>query len=183
MKKNNIIEAALRLLASNGVHATPMSAIAKAANTGMGTIYNYFPTKEKLINAIYVDIKQREETLLLVPSKKRTVKSQFEHYYLVVTEFYLKNPDCFRFMDQLNGSPIISEESRAEGYRAIRPVINIIEQGQQEGLIKNIKIEELLQFIGGAVLAHLGWVIYSKNTKEKPSLKNQLRLIWDAIKK
>jgi len=35
-----------------------MSAIAKAANTGMGTIYNYFTTKEELINSIYLYIKR-----------------------------------------------------------------------------------------------------------------------------
>jgi AcrR family transcriptional regulator len=44
-KKEQIIKAAMKLLTERGVQATPMSAIAKAANTGMGTIYNYFATK------------------------------------------------------------------------------------------------------------------------------------------
>ena len=47
----------MTLLIENGVQGTPMSAIAKEANTGMGTIYNYFPTKEDLINSTYIYIK------------------------------------------------------------------------------------------------------------------------------
>jgi TetR/AcrR family transcriptional regulator, repressor of fatR-cypB operon len=55
-KKLQIIHAAMKLLIANGVQATPMSAIAREANTGMGTIYNYYATKEELINAIYIFI-------------------------------------------------------------------------------------------------------------------------------
>ena len=59
-KRASIQLAALKLLAVNGLHATPMSAIAKEAGTGMGTIYNYFPNKEVLINSLYVSVKEAE---------------------------------------------------------------------------------------------------------------------------
>ncbi|MEM9917814.1 MAG: TetR/AcrR family transcriptional regulator [Bacteroidota bacterium] len=183
-KKSDILEAALQLLAVNGVHATPMSAIAKAGHTGMGTIYNLFATKEILINAIYVEIKRREEVLLLVPHRKRTIKSQFEHFYLLITNFYLKNPACYKFMNQLHASPIITDESRQEGRRAVRPVIEVIEAGQKEGILKNIDQEELLLFIAGAISSHLDSLINPDlKVVKKPSFKNQLRLVWDAIKK
>ena len=50
-KKEAIIAAALELLVEKGVHNTPMSEIAKAAGTGMGTIYNHFSCKEEIIIA------------------------------------------------------------------------------------------------------------------------------------
>ena len=62
-KKEAITTAALRLLVSKGIRATPMSAIAKEAGTGMGTIYNYFPNKEMLVNALYVEVKQAEKII------------------------------------------------------------------------------------------------------------------------
>ncbi|MEM1135659.1 MAG: helix-turn-helix domain-containing protein, partial [Bacteroidota bacterium] len=83
------MEAAIKLLVENGLHATPMSALAKAANTGMSTIYNYFSTKEILINTIYVVIKHKEEALLSTSVSMRPVKTQFEHYYALGIEFYL----------------------------------------------------------------------------------------------
>ncbi|MEM1321933.1 MAG: TetR/AcrR family transcriptional regulator [Bacteroidota bacterium] len=183
-KKENIKAAALQILIDNGIHATPMSAIAKAANTGMGTIYNYYPTKETLINAIYLDIKEWEEALLTAPHRKRSIKSIFIHYYLAVTNFYLEHPNYFRFIHQLQSSPIITPENKAKGYQAIQPVIAMLERGQREGVIKKISIEELLQFIGGSLLSHLAWLIMRGGKPEREvTHQNQIALVWDAIKK
>ncbi|MDW7694807.1 TetR/AcrR family transcriptional regulator [Flammeovirgaceae bacterium SG7u.111] len=180
-KKESIISAALELLVENGIHATPMSAIAKSANTGMGTIYNYFPNKEILINAIYVIIKQKEESILLNAPKEGSIKAQFEQYYRIVTDFYLDNPLYFKFIQQLQSSPIITKESKKEGYKAVESVIQLLKDGQEAGLVKEIKIEELLQFLGGAIISYLRWVTtYEINNS---SINNQLRLVWDAIKK
>ncbi len=179
-KRESILSAALKLLVVNGLHATPMSEIAKAANTGMGTIYNYFANKEILINAIYLDIKQKEKTILSMPEEQMGIKDKFEHFYTVVTDFYIVNPLYFKFIEQLQHTPIITEESRAVGYEAITSVVEVLKAGQTEGIIKKIDIEELLQFLGVAVISHARWVLqYSKN---KQNSNNQLRLIWDAIK-
>ena len=78
-KREQIILAAMTLLIENGVQGTPMSAIAKEANTGMGTIYNYFPTKEDLINSTYIYIKQDELKSVAVPHVNEPIKKQFEH--------------------------------------------------------------------------------------------------------
>ncbi len=182
-KKEDIKAAALELLIENGIHATPMSAIAKAAGTGMGTIYNYFPTKESLINAIYLDIKEKEEALLSASNKKQTVKSLFTHYYTIVSNFYLEYPNYFIFIEQLKSSPMITLENKQRGYQAIQPVIDTLKRGQSEGVIKKISIDELLQFIAGSMLSHLAWIINNNKAKEDVKLSNQLRLIWDAIKK
>lgn len=183
-KKENILEAGVQLLANNGIHATPMSAIAKSAQTGMGTIYNYFANKEILINAIYVDIKQKETDIFDPVDLKKTVQSQLEAYYLAVIKFYIANPSYYQFMEQLQGSPIITIESKEFGYQTIEPVIEILGLGQQQGVIKDIEQDELLQFLGGTILSFVKWYFTdTKPTKKKQSLDNQLKMVWDAIKK
>lgn len=87
-KKDSILLAALQLLAERGVHNTPMSAVAKVAGTGMGTIYNYFPTKEVLINDIYVYIKQQELSMFAPFKKDMAVKIQFEQYFKSIIIFF-----------------------------------------------------------------------------------------------
>jgi AcrR family transcriptional regulator len=47
-----IIEAATVLFAQNGFHRTSISAIAKAAGVSKGLMYNYFESKESLLDAI-----------------------------------------------------------------------------------------------------------------------------------
>lgn len=183
-KKESILQAALTLLVEQGIHATPVSQIAKKAGTGMGTIYNYFENKEVLINAIYVDIKQKEKAILDKSfQEEMPVKVQFEHYYRSTTEFFLKNPLYFLFMDQLHASPVITEHSRESGYLAIGPVVSLLHRGKEEYIIKNLPDNELLQFIGGSILSYLRWLGQIKeHADQKNSLHNQMRLVWDAIK-
>lgn len=43
-------------MVKQGVHATPMSQIAKEAGVAVGTIYHYFNNKEEIIEEIYTII-------------------------------------------------------------------------------------------------------------------------------
>ncbi|UMB55038.1 TetR/AcrR family transcriptional regulator [Lutibacter sp. A64] len=180
-KKEAILQSAIELLTEKGVHNTPMSAIAKAAGTGMGTIYNYFLNKEELINAIYVNIKQQEKDVFLDFDTAKPIKTQFENYFVSMIEFFIANQNYFMFMEQLQASPIITKESRDEGGKSIASVYALLIKGKKERIIKNVGIEELLMFIGGAVLAYLRWYFNQKEIKDS-SLKNQIKMVWDAIK-
>ncbi len=180
-KRNKILKAALNLLNRNGVHATPMAAIAKEAGTGMGTIYNYFANKEVLINEIYLDIKKMEATLFPPFDENEPIKTQFENYYQIVIQFYVNNPADFQFLEQVYSSPIITDESRAIGLKAVLPVFQLIEIGQKNRVIKSINTSEIMQFVGGSVLAFSRWFIQDEK-KDLVSMENQLRMVWDAIK-
>jgi len=180
-KKEAILSASLKLLATKGVHATPMSAIAKEAKTGMGTIYNYFPNKEVLINAIYISIKQDEKLLFSAFNISKPLKTQFEEYYRIAIQFYINNPLYFQFIEQIQASPIITKESKEYGYEAITSVLELIEKGKEERVIKHIATDELMQFIGGTIISFLR-LYFQEGNQESFSLSNHLRMIWDAIK-
>lgn len=51
-RKAKIIETALELFATNGFHGTSISMIAKKAEISKGLMYNYFSSKEELIQVI-----------------------------------------------------------------------------------------------------------------------------------
>jgi len=176
------MNAALTLISRHGVHATPMSAIAKEAGTGMGTIYNYYANKEQLINDIYSFIKQQEAGLFGTFSSALPIKTQFETFYTTTLAFFGDNPRYFHFMDQLQASPLITEESKAVGRKAITGVLQLLEAGKQARIIKRINTEELLQFIGGSVLSYVRWTNSTKAKVNQTSLRHQLTMVWDAIK-
>jgi AcrR family transcriptional regulator len=50
-RRNQILDAALRVWIRDGYHAAPVDAIAREAGLGKGTIYLYFPTKEAVLQA------------------------------------------------------------------------------------------------------------------------------------
>ncbi|WP_341224825.1 TetR/AcrR family transcriptional regulator [uncultured Arcticibacterium sp.] len=180
-KKETILSSALSLLTEKGVHNTPMSAIAKAAGTGMGTIYNYFPNKEILINEIYVDIKEKEKSIFLVFDANKPIKTQFENYFTAIITFFVAEPAYFKFMEQLQASPIITEESRAIGQESVEAVLSLLVNGQKERIIKKIDLDEILVFIGGAILSYLRWY-FNQPRRKSTSLNNQINMVWDAIK-
>lgn len=51
-KKKAIMDVALELFANEGFHGTTISRIAKKAEISKGLMYNYFTSKEELLNAI-----------------------------------------------------------------------------------------------------------------------------------
>ncbi|MEO0340145.1 MAG: TetR/AcrR family transcriptional regulator, partial [Bacteroidota bacterium] len=154
-KREAILNAALQLLVEKGIHNTPMSEIAKTAGTGMGTIYNYFTNKEILINEIFLGIKEQEESLFLQVDTTQPIKTQFERYLSVIIEFFLQNPMYFNFLQQLEASPIITEENRLQGEKSVEMVAILLKSGQQQRIIKSIGLSELLVFIGGAISSYL----------------------------
>ncbi|KFF12822.1 hypothetical protein IW15_08525 [Chryseobacterium soli] len=182
-KREQIIMAAMKLLVERGIQATPMSAIAKAAGTGMGTIYNYFATKEDLINAIYLHIKTSEinQTLKNIPADA-SVKSKFLGYYTSFVTFYLKFPESFTFIDQMQNSPVIKEETKIIGKNALLPVYELIIKGQQDGIIKKYEIESMLNFLGGTITTFVRWRLGNNNIDAENQLEQQLKMVWDAVK-
>lgn len=59
--KKKIIAAAMRLIKEQGLEATTMEQIARDADIAKGTLYNYFPVKEAIIDE-YIKRKFREKS-------------------------------------------------------------------------------------------------------------------------
>ncbi len=181
-KKEQIILAAMKLFIENDIQATPMSAIAKAAKTGMGTIYNYFATKEELINSIFIYIKLDQHKHITKTFTNESIKKQFEYYYLSFNQFLLNNPSYFFFIDQFENSPILTKKTKEEGMSIIQPITDVLLKGQEQGIIKSMSIEELIEFLNGGIMGFIGWVLTNKKSNMDQLLKNQLKLAWDAVK-
>ena len=181
-KSDKIIQSAMKLFIENGVQATPMSAIAKAADTGMGTIYNYFPTKEELINAIYLYIKKNETNSLKLPFADESIKRRFDYFFAALIRYFLDNPQHFRFMDQFHNSPILTPHTKEEGLKAMSTIIALISKGQEQGILKQIGLDELLYFLEGGLMGFVRWVLSNKIPVNKELIDHQLSIAWDAVK-
>lgn len=179
-KKESIISAAIDLLSVQGVHNTPMSAIAKSAGTGMGTIYNHFENKEVLINDLYLLIKEAERSAFPPFDPNAPVKTQFERYFENLVRFFIEHPKYFNLIEQLQASPLITPESREQGRASVIPLMELIDFGQKNRIIKNIPATELMQFSGGAVMSFLRGNRTDNNLEQ--GLANQMNLVWDGIK-
>ncbi|MCA9710142.1 MAG: TetR/AcrR family transcriptional regulator [Myxococcales bacterium] len=64
-RRDSLLDAAARLLASEGYEAITTNAIAREAGAAVGTVYDYFPNKEAVLAALLERYRQRLEQLLL----------------------------------------------------------------------------------------------------------------------
>src|ERR1700678_2888109 len=58
-KRERILDAAVRVFAKKGFHATRVSEVAKAAGVADGTIYLYFKSKDQLLVSLFEDRVER----------------------------------------------------------------------------------------------------------------------------
>ncbi len=79
--RDKIIEAATELFARQGFHGTSISAIAGAAEISKGLMYNYFDSKESLLDAILL---KGFEDIDGPMNQLQTLKDPFERLYAIV---------------------------------------------------------------------------------------------------
>ena len=96
-RRESILNTALRLFAENGYRATSMSRIAKSADIAKGLIYNYFNSKEQLLEEVI-----EEGFRIIVPSlddlksKKQTPAQAFRQIIETVRDSVKDNPEYWQ---------------------------------------------------------------------------------------
>lgn len=112
-KQRAILEAATNVIASHGLVA-PTTLIAKQAGVAEGTIFRYFPTKDDLLNAVFLHLKQRlrdaAETVLSGATTEERARSSWNGY----VDWGIAHPEASKTLNQLSVSDRITPETRAE---------------------------------------------------------------------
>lgn len=105
-KREEILRAALELIAEYGFHGAPMAMIAERAGVGAGTIYRYFENKDVLINEMYLELEKRLNAFVQEGyDLARPVRERFLHLGSAVLRYCIANPLDFRYLEQFHNSP------------------------------------------------------------------------------
>jgi AcrR family transcriptional regulator len=105
-KREAILEAMLELVAERGFHDAPMSLVAKRAGTSAGIIYHYFPSKDDLIRALYLQVKAKMGRVLIEGQIVGMPTEQaFKRVWMNAYRFYRTHQQEMKFLDQFENSP------------------------------------------------------------------------------
>lgn len=105
-KRTRILETAMMLFNEFGFHATPTSKIAKKAKVSVGTLFNYFSSKEVLIHAIYLEIKIHSRHRFLEQLKEKTTEhDNLQSMWGAIIHWGIENPEEFSFLESFSVSP------------------------------------------------------------------------------
>lgn len=186
-KRDEIVRAALQLIAENGFHGAPMALIAEKAGVGAGTIYRYFENKDVLINELYRDLEERLCSVLMEGySSEKPVKERFIHLGAAVLRYCIFNPLDFRFLEQFHNSPygVVHRRDKLFGKTDQKDVYReLFEKGLAQQAIKDLPMVVLFALAFGPLIAvardHiLGFVVLDDFLIERTVMA-----CWDGLKR
>lgn len=129
-----LVESAIGCFAERGFWNTPTALVSKTAGVAGGTLFNYFPTKDALLTAVYLDIKRELASVLLGGIEAHTeVRQTFEHVWRRYIDWGLQHPDRFVVLQQLTQSRELSDESRAQGNEPFLVLEQLLREGIAAG--------------------------------------------------
>jgi TetR/AcrR family transcriptional repressor of multidrug resistance operon len=105
------IRRALRdLVAMRGFHGASMGAVAKEAGVATGTAYVHYESKDELVYATYLEIKEQLGTAVLEEHDAAANPfDQWDHLLKTAYGFLSEEPERARFLSQLEESPYYEE--------------------------------------------------------------------------
>lgn len=182
-KREQIIQAALRVFAEHGLHGTPVPPIAAEAGVGVGTLYRYFDSKEALINAVFRDSKRRlQERLLSDLDLMHPSRSLFNSLWARLTAFAREEPDAFRFLEMQDHHSYLDPESRHQEQALLIPLGIMVVIGQRTGLLSNtMKPDLAIALFWGAFVGIFKAERLAYLTLDNDDLERARDACWFAI--
>ncbi len=143
-KAKQLIEASIDLFANEGFWNTPTSRIAKHAGVATGTLFNYFESKDVLIDAVYKQLKQEWMGHMMAGYPENgTLKDRVEHIWFRFIDWGVRFPVRYRLLMQLKLSNLVSKEVRQSQEAEMAFAYDMIVQGIEEGLLVAVSPEYL----------------------------------------
>lgn len=113
-KQANILDAARRLIAEQGISVST-SLIARGAGVAEGTVFRYFPTKQQLLNSLYIDLKRDLRASVGSDSPESlTLDERARLSWDRHVQWGVANQVSFRALNALELSDVLTSATRAE---------------------------------------------------------------------
>jgi len=154
--RRTILEAALRLFDEHGFRDTSMSALAKEAGVGAGTIYRHFEHKEDLVESLYEAARDEAHRSVLTMGfdEGAPVRDRLYTTWRAVILNYIDCPRLYRFILKYESSAYLRAKRRAQTEDLRTPFRQIYEDGVAQGLFAPLPESVYASFFTGA-LSHL----------------------------
>ena len=182
-KRSAILKATMELITEHGFHATPMSMIAKQAGVAAGTIYNYFPSKDVLINQLYAELKEKMGNALIEGSEgSGNLRERFFLLYRNLYRYFIQYPAEFMFLEQYSNSPFISQLGENENPQFQQSVVDFLASGIEVGILRNMEMELITSLVYGHVVAVAKLQLSGRLEIGEERLDKAAQSCWDSVK-
>jgi AcrR family transcriptional regulator len=115
-KRQQIIYVAVRLFADKGFHASSISMIAKEAGISKGLLYNYFDSKEALLQTIMDEITVDVMNMMNPDHDDEITSKEMEDFFSLIFSMMKKNNEHWKLYFQISLQKDVFELLKKEEY-------------------------------------------------------------------
>jgi TetR/AcrR family transcriptional regulator, repressor of fatR-cypB operon len=182
-KRDAILDAALELFAERGFHGTAVPLVADKANVGAGTIYRYFPSKESLVNALYLKWKAELGRAITEGFPlSASPREQFHFFWEKCALFAEENPLALKFLELHHHGPYLGDEARRLEQQVLAPALLFLEQTASAKITKPLPGVVLGALVYGAFIGLVKAAWEKRIALTKETLDAAEQCCWEAIR-
>jgi AcrR family transcriptional regulator len=162
-KRRQILDAAIRVFARQGFHATRVSDIADEAGVAYGLVYHYFRSKDEVLNELFVErwslllaaIEETDKTGA-APREKLAAVASF------IVDSYQHDPELMKviIVEVTRAANSFGRTHLPEIRRAYESIAKIVADGQQAGAFRD-DVDPMfasMSFYGAIEQLLSGWI-------------------------
>jgi AcrR family transcriptional regulator len=182
-KQEAILNTALRLFVERGFFGTPTSLISKEAGVATGTLFFYFKTKEELIDTLYLRVKAEAAQAFCKDLDEETdAKAKLNRLGRNAIAWGLECPEKMKFMELFAHSPFVSTTAQEEGMSRFIFLLDLIDQGIREGLIRDYDKKLLIFMMSSSFSGLIARVAMAGSAAEREQIIDQgMEFIWSGF--
>jgi AcrR family transcriptional regulator len=182
-KKEALFEATVKLVNEIGFASSSVSKIAKEANVSPATIYVYYKNKEDLLVSTYVEIKHRLSDALLEDfDDKLPIRDSIKGAWFNLFKYISNNLEYYDYLEQFANSPYSSLVDIETLEKEFIPIINVIEKGIEQKIIKDVDLNFIAAFIFNPISRLANPRLCHGLEMNEEGLELAFTMAWDAIK-
>lgn len=186
-KRDDIMRAALELMAEHGFHGAPMAMVADRARVGAGTIYRYFENKDVLIAELYRDLKRRIYQVILDEyDAEKPIRERLFHLATALLRYFSEHPLDFRFSEQFHNSPYGAKFRRdlILGRKDVNdPFRLLLQEGITRKVLKDLPLVLIFALMFGPLVAVARDHVLGFITLDEALIARTVEACWDGIKR
>jgi TetR/AcrR family transcriptional regulator, fatty acid metabolism regulator protein len=162
-RRRAILDAAVRVFARQGFHACRVSDIADEAGVAYGLLYHYFPSKEEVLNTLFLERwGVMLEMIREVDAEQIPVREKLAAIASFIVESYRHDPDLMKviIVEVTRAANSFGQTHLGQIREAYRMIGLIVTKAQQEGVFKaDIDAEfAAMTFYGAIEQVLTGWI-------------------------
>jgi AcrR family transcriptional regulator len=159
-RRNAILSAAARVIASQGLAAAATAAIAKEAGVSNGSLFVYFDTKGALLNELYLALKA--EMTAAAAAGVDTAGEPREQVRRMWTQWLrwaVANPHKRRALAQLDVADDITDRSRQIAHAGFSAIADLLNRSRAGGPMQDVPLSFVLTLVTAVAEATIDAVI------------------------